>query len=492
MVRNNHQKRKRTIAAAVILMFILTCLLIPQKAEAGNLKISAGFYGGPYYEVGNYTETDMKNLAGTEIYTYSGIDSGHFARVCYGWGPSLENLINDCNIDLGSVNYLHMKTSDNYGESTTTFSANDLLKSRYYLPNQAREMPSNGQISDFSFSKYGAGAESVPTILAIACTEFSRDEALRINQGGSYKQYSTGDLPKDFQYRLIYGQTDDGSENVQSSGKWVYEMEVQLKGSPGLKIEKKLISGSKDKKGSKYQLTCTVSLPESYSYLSKESLAALKKQVLSNIKVSGYDNSIVSVTGLAEGSMLKDGKCQVEIVGKGDTSMQFSYTRKEYSGQTTASSQAGMTGIGSDDSDNKKDPGNGGGGTGNNDDDKKGNNGTGNKKKGDGSNDQKGDNGNQNQNRGLKIADKKTSNAIAQAENKAFESNDSKNSTGNQWVEFDPENASVDFSSESGLNGLTAAAAGLLLGGGVIGEILFFRRSAGKRSIADIILKRKG
>jgi len=506
MQTKNVKRMKYRCSTITVFLLIFVFFAFPQYANGQSLKVSAGFYGGPYYDIETYSESQMKDLAGSEVIMYSGLDSGNYARVCYGWGPTLETLINDANIDTDSVKYFHVKTSDDYGESTTTFSANQLLGARYSFPDLARIMPSNGNVLDFSFSKYEKGAYLVPTILAIGCTEFSRDEARRINSGEEYRQYNTDDLSKKFQYRLIFGQADDGSENVQSSGKWVYEIELQLKGSPGLNIDKKLISGKENEKDSKYILTCSVELPESYNYLSSYAKMQLKKQILNNVKVSGYDDKIIKVTELEDGELLNDGKCQVEIVGSGDTTVQFSYKRSEYKGEsTTASASAGITGAadtGEEENSGEKDNGNG---KGNVDKGKGVNN------EGDSGSDEKGrgidNDGNKNPDRngkegnsenalkkGLKIADRSTATAIAHAEKNPVENSGSESSGGSQWVEFDPENAAIDFSTnDGGLTGITAVAIALLFLGGVGGEITFFRRATGRKAIIiGRIFGRKG
>lgn len=475
MQQKMNQRKFKILWATVGLLLIFALLFIPTKAYASDgLKITAGFYGGPYYEVGNYSSSRMTDLASSNINTYSGVDSGGFVRVCYGWGPSLQTLISDCNIDLESVKYLHMQTADGYGESVTTFTANQLLNPKYFLPELARKMPENGIVSDFSFSKYGGGAKQVPTILAIGCTEFSRSEAQRVNTEGEYSQYSYNDLPTDYQYRLIFGQADDGGENVITSGKWIHGIEIQLSGSPGLEIKKTLVSGEAKKKGSKYKLVCNVNLPDSYNYLSADAIASLKKQVLANIRVSGYDKSVIKVSGLDAQNMLKDGNCQVEILGKGKTSIQFSYARDDYDGQTTASAGVGLAGIES-------------GGSGGEDDSKNGDNNG--KNNGKGASKSGGNGGTV----GLKIVDKKTAGALAKAENNASKNSNDDASSGNQWVAFDPENTVVDFSTEGNpLKGITVAVSLLLLIGGITGEVLFFRRSIGMGTIIDKILGRKG
>lgn len=104
-------------------------------AASDSLAVKVGFYGGPYYEIQNYSYTDMCRMSDGTIWTYSGLDSGYFMRICYAWGVQLADLVNDAGVDIDSVNYFHMSTADSYGERYATFSADTLFGKRYFYPN---------------------------------------------------------------------------------------------------------------------------------------------------------------------------------------------------------------------------------------------------------------------------------------------------------------------------------------------------------------------
>lgn len=482
---NKRKNKRNIILPALILVSILLVLGAfpkPAYAAATDLTVSAGFYGGPYYKIHMFTNEEMEELATSEPIVYSGLDTGNFVRICYAWGVKMETLLDECNIDMDSVQYFHMSTLDKYGESTTTFSS-DILSDRYFLPNLAREMPAWGVVSTCQ-DNYNIGAVKVPALLAINCTDFSREEALRVRQEGNYQEPSPSDLSGEYRYRLIFGQkllTDSisGGYNVQTSGKYVNAIEVQLKGSPGLTVDKTLVSGEDGKVGSKYILTVDTTLPDTYSYLSKDTLDKLEQQVLDNVKVSGYDTNILSVTGLDDDSTLSGNSFQVEIVGSGYTQIQLSYSRKEYGGGTTSASvAAGMTGIANTPDDN--DNGNGNNDNGNNDN----NNGNGNNDNGSGSD----DNGNNNQTpvSGDETDSTDSGKTIVVADNNlshimggTSDTSDSPSSDTSQWVAFDPQSTVIDFSADGQSNILVATGmiAGLLLLGGLGAEILGFRRS---------------
>ena len=436
------------ITAAVMAVLLIRGAFAADASAADSLTVKAGFYGGPYHTVKTFSYDDMCGLADPDVRTYSGMDTGNFVRVCYAWGVKMDTILNKCDIDMDSVKYLHMSTEDNYGESTTTFSGN-ILETRYFFPELARQMPAGGQLSSFK-SSYSDNAKQVPAILAIGCTDFSRKEAQRIQAGGDYGDYSSSSLSEKYRYRLIYGQESlsgklSNGYNVQTSGKYVYAVEAQLEGSPAIKVTKTLVAGTKNKIGSKYKVNVDVTLPSTYSYLSADTLNSLKKQVLSGIRVSGYDKSILKVTGLGKNSTVgSDGRLLVETIGKGKTKLRFSYSRKEaFGGETTASATEGMSGSGTG-SGSKNNGGSGKSSAGNSDPVSKGSS--------------------------IRIAKDGLASAVERA-GKA-------DGDADEWVSFDAQNDVVDFSSDSNhLIKFTGIMSAALLAAGILGEIIVFRRS---------------
>lgn len=348
--------KKRLLRILLAAALVVSCFagVGNNEAEAAqnSLKVRVGFYGGPYYDIHTFSYSEMCSLADGQVYTYSGADSGGFMRVAYAWGVPLSTLVGEAGIDLNSVKYFHMTTADNYGEGKTTFSVGTLLNTkRYFYPNMVKMViPGNGDQQTIRFdevtSEHTDGAQRVPTILAIGSTEFSRAEAVRVGETGEYASYSTSSLPQDHQYRLMYGQTGLSSvnkaANAQTNDKWVTAIDIQLAGAPNITVDKELISGSDGKVGSKYSIKLDVSLPDSYSYIPASVRQQLVDQVIASTTLGEYDESVVNVVKKA------DGTYEVEIVGEGNTDLNFSYTKKDYDGETsTSNSSTSISGTGS-------------------------------------------------------------------------------------------------------------------------------------------------
>lgn len=459
MKRKQRMNKRIKMAGAIVSLAILFIGICPvtATAEVSSLTVRAGFYGGPYYEIHTFTYDEMCRLATEEPITYSGLDTGNFVRIIYAWGVKMETLLAECNINMDSVKYFHMSTADNYGESTTTFSS-DILSERFFYPNLARTMSDRGQVSTGK-DEYMEGAVRVPTILAINCSDFSREEALRVRQDGNYQTVTPKDLSAEYRYRLVYGQkTLAGSlangYNVQTSGKYIKAMDIQLEGSPALIINRTLISGKEGETGSKYLMEVETTLPDSYAYLPQATLKKLEAQIIDNIKVSGFNSNIIHVTGLDSDNTLKGNTCQVEIVGKGETQIQFSYSRKEFGGNTTvASTNSSIAGISSGEANSN-----------------------------DGS-DNNGGKNNQNDNGNASAEDPNnpdsgTKNIITANQNPKGGSKPSA-ADHTQWVAFDPQSTVIDISSNGAGRILVATGivAGVLLLSGFCSEVIFFRRS---------------
>ena len=166
-------------------------------------------------------------------------------RICYAWGVQLADLVNDAGVDVDSVNYFHMGTADSYGERYATFSAATLFGDRYFYPNMVTLADiSGGDQQQLDFSKVDssvtAGAEAVPTLLAIGSSDFSREEAVNVARNGAYTDVSAGDLSEKNKYRLIFGQAGlnnmSAAQNVRNSDKCINEINLQLAGAPDIKV----------------------------------------------------------------------------------------------------------------------------------------------------------------------------------------------------------------------------------------------------------------
>lgn len=335
---------KKTLSFITILIMVICCAAVycitgdESDAASDSLAVKVGFYGGPYYEIKNYSYTDMCRMSDGTVWTYSGLDTGSFMRICYAWGVQLADLVNDTGVDVDSVNYFHMGTADSYGERYATFSAETLFGNRYFYPNMVTLAdPSGSDQQQMDFSKVNsdvtADSEAVPTLLAIGSSDFSREEAVNVARNGAYTDVSADDLPENNRYRLIFGQAGLGNmnaaQNVRNSDKCINEINLQLAGSPDIKVTKTLKKGEDGKIGSKYDVKVKVELPVNYSYISDDIIKKLENQVLKKISAD-YDSSVINLSRKA------NGRYEMDIVGTGDTDLTFSYSRTEYDGSTTS------------------------------------------------------------------------------------------------------------------------------------------------------------
>lgn len=480
---------------ALLIAVLLCCMFcLPQSASAAGkttLKVRAGFYGGEYHEFARYSYGDMSRMSNGKVYTYSGLDSGGFVSVVYATGVTLDALLDDCGISRGSVKFFHMSTRDNYdnsgGEEKTTFRADTLLNPRYFYPDLAVNMPEGGHLSGTDISEYvRKKGRSVPGLLALGCTDFKntgQDEANRIQQGGDYQPPSADTLQSNHGeacYRLVYGQTIDDPCNVQTSDKYVYAVDIQLAGSPTLTAEKKLVSGTKGKTGSVYNVKLGVKLPGSYGYLPEKVVTRLKKDIIDKVKVEGYDTDILAVSRLDADGTMKTDTCRVKLKAKGSTSIRFRYERTEYDGSVTAANASmGAESTGEAPEKKKPDqPGSGSsGGT-----KHSGSSGSSDKNRS-GSSDRRQDSS---ANRSFRIADSSLTQEIdravqtTQTDSAAQDPTTTakKKQSGSSWIQFNPQTATVDFDADKNAASRrwVAAAAGGFLAAGVCTEILWFRR----------------
>ncbi len=340
------RKTRRRILLVCAAVFAAGSLAKKAQAAADSLTIRAGFYGGPYYEVVTFSDEKMRGMSDGYVWTYSGADSGGFMRLCYAWGVPLSFLLECGGIDLSSVGYLHMGTEDNYQEYYATFSADTLLRERYFYPNMVQLADLNGSMEQTL--PFGAltgeeqeNPQPVPALLAIGCTEFSRWDYMEAAKNG-YASYDRSQLPEDYKYRLIYGQLGldslEAALNVQESDKWVFEINVQLAGAPEITVSRTLTEGEEGEVGSRYQVDISVDLPPGYGYLPEEILQNLSNQVLESLELR-YDSSVAAL------NQTGTGQYEMEITGEGQTTLEAYYARQEYDGaMTQALGQMEVTG----------------------------------------------------------------------------------------------------------------------------------------------------
>ncbi len=348
------------------MMISVHCFMAEESYAAGNLAVKAGFYGGPYYDVEQFSHSKLSSIADKTVYVYTGVDSGNFMRVSYAWGVPWLNLLDYANIDESSVKYIHIGTSDGREEKYTTFSYSSLSANGNAYPNMIECVNLEGSLKQQAIGSVPESAKSgskrVPTMLALGYSNWDRAEIIRAAQPTTwieetteegevigkkpgertgFKNLKSSDLGCPNGYRLTFGQSTITSQNVGTSSKYINEIHIQLAGAPKITVQKKIISGKAGKAGSKYSLNVKISLPENYSYLSPEALANLKQQVLTGTEILSYDENVVKI------KKIKGGRYEAEILGEGDSTVKFGYSRSEYGGGSTGA-EGGIAVSGAD------------------------------------------------------------------------------------------------------------------------------------------------
>ena len=194
-------------------------------AASDTLKISVGYFGGPYYVKKTYTLADIQSLPAEE-YWYSNIDSMPAAVVLYAKGVTLKNLLDDAGIDVNSVQYMHFKTTDNYSDTMTSWSLTELLDS--YTPRYSyTALPENfvnGQVVNLDSVK--ASGIQVPTMIAYLDTESGNGTNVRcINDAQFWNKKGANENNR---FRLVFGQKSPDEASYGKAAKGITEIEIQL------------------------------------------------------------------------------------------------------------------------------------------------------------------------------------------------------------------------------------------------------------------------
>lgn len=224
------QKRKNKVASFVLgLMLLLVALLSSMEtvsAASDSLKVTAGYFGGPYYEKRVYSFSEMQSMSGN--YAYSMIDASGSVCYVFATGPRVESVLSQAGVSIGDVRTLYFRTSDSGSSYYTSFSPSELLSSRrYYYPNLGYNFE-NGMITDRK--KAAKGAKSVPAILSVTNKWIEYDP-----EDGEVKESWSGQSAES-RYRLLLGQASIEERSVNKSARWVHEIQVLYSGSPGLEI----------------------------------------------------------------------------------------------------------------------------------------------------------------------------------------------------------------------------------------------------------------
>ncbi len=241
MKKEKEKKMKRRISSIVGIVAIVVMVAINMMptmtfaasgtgvAAADTLKISVGYFGGPYYEKKTYTLADIQSLPSQECW-YSNIDSMPAAVVLYAKGVTLKSLLDDAGIDVNSVQGMHFKTTDGYKDTMTSWSLTELLDS--YTPRYSyTALPENfvdGQVVNMESVK--ASAIQVPTMIAYSDNESGDGTNVRCIAGAQF--WDTSGANGNNRFRLVFGQKSPDESSFAKSAKGIYEIEITLEGHP--------------------------------------------------------------------------------------------------------------------------------------------------------------------------------------------------------------------------------------------------------------------
>ena len=270
-------------------------------AASDTLKISVGYFGGPYYVKKTYTLADIQSLPAEE-YWYSNIDSMPAAVVLYAKGVTLKNLFYDAGIDVNSVQYMHFKTTDNYSDTMTSWSLTELLDS--YTPRYSyTALPENfvnGQVVNLDSVK--SSGIQVPTMIAYSDTESGDGTNVRCISGAQF--WNKKGANENNRFRLVFGQKSPDEASYGKAAKGITEIEIQLAGSPTYTLN---APNTDVKVGSKMQvnvgvkdvddaITSGAAASRTYTYTSSNEAIAT---VDANGNVTAVEEGDVTITATA-------------------------------------------------------------------------------------------------------------------------------------------------------------------------------------------------
>ena len=293
------------VAAGSFTCFFAAPVHAETKTPGQDLEIRVGYFGDDmdYRTKAVLSRSQIEGL-GMETRYYSNLTNVGTVMGLIAKGPRIADVITAAGIDLGSVQMIHLRTTD--GQSGNEWFANGSLNmdqwinsTRYYYP----ELRANYEITDdgLTLPKEGslAHAQTVPAILAVLSAETKNPR----------KELDESMLSNSKSYRFCAGQSalEEGvpSNAVSSmnSAYWVFGIDVQLYGSPStvtgitLNPEK-----NKVKVGSKMKINVTLSGQELF-----------EDKVEGNLKWKSSDPSIATVDENGIVTFKKKGKVTITV-----------------------------------------------------------------------------------------------------------------------------------------------------------------------------------
>ena len=283
---------KKSIIGAVLCLTFFFSMTVTAYAEptcpSSQLTVRVGYFGGPYYEKAVYSVADLEAI-GTQSCLYTCMDSGGFLRYAEAEGVYLCDIMEDAGIDINSINKCHFGTYDAYIGGTEYFKSlgcNTLFWSeRYSFPDLAQYWNRLDQsLTQEESDAIWDTAQSVQSMLSL------RDNFKRVADETPYHTGDNGEKTSEDSFRLLFGQTQplcindiagDAANGASNMAKWVYEIDVELGGTPSLSINDEQLEL---KVGSDYRVTVTVNSGD----------AAISQEIMNNLQWESSDPSVVS------------------------------------------------------------------------------------------------------------------------------------------------------------------------------------------------------
>lgn len=223
-------KLKKILAVFLLVYIIAAPACVYGESSSGfradSIKVTVGYFGGPYYEKEVFSLSDLQNMyVINRAYTY--IDNLPSVCVDCARGVALSEVLSEAGVDTGAIDTVYFYSNDKQGGYYVGFSRAFLFDTeRYYYPNLA----ANYNPIDGALPGADEGIREVETMLAFS------DNWVRYNE-------NTEEFVEDYskqtsvsRFRLLFGMTDMNDRMASKSVKWVNEIQVMLKGSPEIKI----------------------------------------------------------------------------------------------------------------------------------------------------------------------------------------------------------------------------------------------------------------
>ncbi len=291
-------KKLKHLHILPLLALTLLLALWPREAQAAQatdaITVKVGYFGGPYYEKAVLTLDDLGSLE-EQHYTYTCLDKGAYLDYADAYGYRLSDILELAGIDVNSIRACHFKSTDNYFvsvDSETLFGSE-----RYAFPNLSEYF---GTLSDgytrgiTDMDAVWGSAIRVPAILSFY------DNFHRLEDSDWFKKYdpSAYRYTSDTRMRLFFGQTSPDAVNANRLAKYVYEIDVELGGTPKLVTSDDQL---KLKVGSDYRARVSVVSGDE----------TISEELLKSLKWTSSDESIVKV----------DSTGKITVVGEGEATI---------------------------------------------------------------------------------------------------------------------------------------------------------------------------